>query len=145
MYTKYSILNFSYLNKNFCCNVMINQIKSTKSQYQAFKNLWMKFLLCTYSILLSIWSASSSIVFRENLRWQNVKRSSSEGPSSSITSTLYSPSLPYHLIEGIPHPSDITCVGKICYYISMTGFPKVTVGRVLATRRRIYLNVYSLI
>ena len=49
---------------------------------------WMKLLLCTYSMRLISWSDSISTVFRLNLRWQKLNRSSSDGPSRSITMML---------------------------------------------------------
>jgi hypothetical protein len=55
-------------------------------------SLWMKLLLCMYSILEMSWSASRSTVFRLNLREQKLKRSSKLGPNSSMTITLKSPS-----------------------------------------------------
>lgn len=51
---------------------------------------------------LTSWSAKSSTVLREKRREQKLKRSSSDGPNSSITMTLQSPSEPHHLIVGIP-------------------------------------------
>ena len=50
----------------------------------------------------TIWSASIKTVFKENFLPQKLNRSSRLGPNKSITRTLYSPSIPYHLTFGIP-------------------------------------------
>ena len=53
---------------------------------------------------LTNWSAKRSTVFKENRRLQKLNKSSIDGPNKSITSTLCSPSLPYHRANGIPTP-----------------------------------------
>lgn len=55
---------------------------------------WMNDLQCTNSTRLIIWSASINTVLIVNRREQKLNRSSSEGPSKSITSTLCSLSCP---------------------------------------------------
>ena len=50
----------------------------------------------------TIWSASSSTVFTPNFLEQKLNKSSKDGPRSSITMTLKSPSTPNHLRLGIP-------------------------------------------
>mmetsp|Transcript_51346 Transcript_51346/g.107232 ORF Transcript_51346/g.107232 Transcript_51346/m.107232 type:complete len:200 (-) Transcript_51346:113-712(-) len=61
-------------------------------------------LLCTYSRRDSICSPTMSTVFRPNRRLQKLKRSSREGPRRSMTMMLLSPSVPAHVISGMPCP-----------------------------------------
>ena len=82
----------------------MNTIKTYIKKLSGLMSLWMKFLLCMYSILLISWSASSNTVFKLNLLEQKLNKSSKEGPSSSMTITLKSPSDPHHFMVGIPTP-----------------------------------------
>ena len=93
-------LTVSFGNPFFLCTTTTSLL----TYVSGYIYRWMKFLLCINSIRDISWSASRRTVFRLNLLEQKLNKSSREGPSSSITITLKSPSDPHHLIVGIPTP-----------------------------------------
>lgn len=75
-------------------NNLLQCLPMPMRKLSGFMSRCMKDLQCTYSMRPIIWSANIRTVFIVNRREQKLKRSSREGPSRSITRTLYSFSWP---------------------------------------------------